>query len=499
MRTFPLLCVACVLVAFQACKKDPNSNSLTQDIDWIYQVDSLLMPYWMMEEAQGVPVGNFPTYRYRDGKKVDPAQFDFTSIPEMVAPFVIVQTDSFKREFLRIKSRQTYAYGVAYHLTGNEAYLKLAKKGVDYLLEHGEYQTGSPVTYWQNGQGFPDLKQRNTQDLAYSLTGLAMYYYLTRDEEVLEAILRVKNYVFENYYEHSNLKEHSKLMMWVLEDDESGNKDSKFLLATLDQINAYALFVTPFLPDSLRTIFKEDVKNLAYSLKDNFYDEKHNLFWGNLNSKIIGESPTDFGHSIKSLWMCYLSGKLVADEVLSSFAKSKALLLLETAYLEDTGSWAEQYVDSSLAVSKGDVWWSHTELDQMAATLSFADTSLYSKYLKQTYSYWEDHMIDHDYKETWLGLDELGLPKFESVPKAIHWKNGFHSLEHALIGYLSTANYHGTEATLFYAFQKEHEPVPQKIRPYYFNADIEKVSRSNFEHGDFDGLSKTKIVFKNLR
>lgn len=499
MRTFPLLYVSCVLVAFQACKKDPNSKNLTQDIDWIYQVDSLLMPYWMTEDAQGTPVGNFPTYRYRNGAVVDPAQFDFASVPEMLAPFVIVQTDSFKREFLRIKSRQTYAYGVAYHLTGNEAYLKLAKKGVDYLLEHGEYQSGSPVTYWQDGEGFPEPKQRNTQDLAYALTGLAMYYYLTRDKQVFDAILKVKNYVFDNYYESSSLHEKSKLMIWVLEDDESGKKDDRFLLATLDQINAYALFVTPFLPDSFRTIFREDVKNLAYSLKDNFYDDKHNLFWGNLNNKVIGESPTDFGHSIKSLWMCYLSGKLVADEALSSFAKTNALKLLETAYLQDTGSWAEMYSDSTLALSKGAVWWSHTELNQMAATLSLADTSLYTKYLKQTYRYWENHMIDHEHKETWLGRDEQGHILFPELPKTLHWKNGFHSLEHALIGYLSTTNYHGKEATLYYAFEKDHEPVPQKIKPYYFNADIEQVSRSNFEHGDFDGLSKTKIVFKNLR
>ena len=46
----------------------------------------------------------------------------------------------------------------------NVCYTKLlrAKKGVDYLLEHGEYQTGSPVTYWQDRHAFPKPKQRNT-------------------------------------------------------------------------------------------------------------------------------------------------------------------------------------------------------------------------------------------------------------------------------------------------------------------------------------------------
>ena len=499
--TFWEIIIITILLTTNSCKKSQEPVPIvkpTHNLDWIYQVDSLLMPYWMMDEAKGSPIGNFSNYRFRDGKILDPNQFDFASIPDILAPFVIVQTDSFKRDFLRIKSRQTYAFGVAYHLTGNEAYLELAKKGVDYLLEHGEYQSGSPITYWKNGQGFPKPKQRNTQDLAYSLTGLTMYYYLTRDEQVLKAILKVKDYVFENYLENSDLKEKTKLMKWVLEDDESGKADDKLLLATLDQINAYSLFITPFLPDSLNTVFKNDVKKLAYSLKDNFYSKEYNMFWGNLNNKRINESPTDFGHSIKSMWMCYLTGKLVEDDVLTDFGKKNALKLLKTAYLKETGSWAEMYTDSTLTLSKGTAWWGHAELDQMAATLSLADTSLYSKYLKQTFSYWEDHMIDHEYKETWLGLDEIGHPKFPDLPKAFHWKNGFHSLEHALIGYLSTSNYNNEQATLYYAFQKGHQPNSNKIQPYYFNADIENISTSDLKGNEFNDLQKTKVVFKNL-
>lgn len=491
-----------ILLTLYTCNKSEKqnlNNNLIHEIDWLYQVDSLIMPYWMMEDAKGNPVGNFPNYRYRDGKVIDPSQFNFNTVPEALAPFVIEQTDSLKRDFLRMKSRQTYAYGVAYHLTGNEIYLHLAKKGVDYLLEHGEYDTGSPVSYWQNGQGFPKPKQRNTQDLAYALTGLTMYYYLTRDEDVLKTILKVKNYVFENYLKNYDIKENTKLMKWVLEDDESGKAEDKMLLATLDQINAYSLFITPFLPDSLITVFKNDVKNLAYSLKDNFYSKEYNMFWGNLNNKTINESPTDFGHSIKSMWMCYLTGKLVEDDSLIDFGKKNALKLLETAYLNDTGSWAEMYADSTLTLSKGTVWWSHAELDQMAASLSLSDTSLYSKYLKQTYPYWEKHMIDHEYKETWLGLDEQGHPKFSDLPKAFHWKNGFHSLEHALIGYLSSTNYYNENATLYYAFEKGSQLESYKIKPYYFTADIEDISTSGFSTEDFINMQKTKVVFKNLR
>ena len=45
-----------------------NTESRAQKINWIYQVDSLLMPFWTMEEALGSPVGNFPNYRLNNGQ-----------------------------------------------------------------------------------------------------------------------------------------------------------------------------------------------------------------------------------------------------------------------------------------------------------------------------------------------------------------------------------------------------------------------------------------------
>ena len=83
--------------------------------------------------------------------------------------------------------------------------------------------------------------------------------------------------------------------------------------------------------------------------------------------------------------MLYTVGEITHETSMTNFAKEKASKLLQTAYLKETGSWADMYIDSSLAISKNKVWWSYAELDQMAATLSFNDTTFYSKYLKQTY------------------------------------------------------------------------------------------------------------------
>ncbi|MFM9157915.1 MAG: hypothetical protein ACKOPK_08335, partial [Dolichospermum sp.] len=63
------------------------------------------------------------------------------------------------REYVRAKSRQVFAYGVAYNLTGNRKYLSYAKAGVDYLRANAlvEYGERGAYTYFdKTGKGQPE-------------------------------------------------------------------------------------------------------------------------------------------------------------------------------------------------------------------------------------------------------------------------------------------------------------------------------------------------------
>ena len=87
-------------------------SALPKGDRWIKHVNEDLLKFWNMKTAIGDPVGNFPTYRCNDGSlysKENPC-------PELKnADPGIVKLD---REYTRAKSRQVYAYGIAFHLTG---------------------------------------------------------------------------------------------------------------------------------------------------------------------------------------------------------------------------------------------------------------------------------------------------------------------------------------------------------------------------------------------
>ncbi|MBC7974178.1 MAG: N-acylglucosamine 2-epimerase, partial [Myxococcales bacterium] len=285
---------------------------------WRHHVVDEILPFWVTPDALGTPVGNFPTFRCNDGTAFHPEAPcpELTELPAWIASEI-------GRDYTRMKSRQTYLYGVAFHITGDERYLTYARAGVTWLREHAyDRATGSAVTYWADGQPGPPPDQRTTQDLAYAQVGLAFYYYLTRDPEVLADLHRLERHVMTRYWMPSPA---GGLLRWVLADgDKPGEAARLELVSQLDQINAYLLLVAPLIEDPARArTWRGDLVQLARVVERQFFAPEHGMFWGTIHDpaqRTLGSRHTDFGHSMKSLWMLYLAGDATGERALADFA-----------------------------------------------------------------------------------------------------------------------------------------------------------------------------------
>lgn len=107
-----------LLICLSSCAElTENSKSVSANkIDWKYHVDSLLMPFWMSADALGETAGNYPAYRYSNGKAIDPTKLDYEILNPDYHQFYMANTDSLRRDFVRVKSRQIYGYCIAYHM-----------------------------------------------------------------------------------------------------------------------------------------------------------------------------------------------------------------------------------------------------------------------------------------------------------------------------------------------------------------------------------------------
>ena len=464
---------------------------------WLAHLNDELLPFWTMPEALGTPLGNFPTYRCNDGSLVNPAD----PCPEIrnADPEIV----KLSRDYVRSKSRQTFAYGVAYHLTGEEKYLLYARAGAEWLIANAIDRKGGGAWSWfENGRGAPAVARRTSQDLAYAVTGIAFLHYLTHDPRYLDIVVDLKKHIFETYYDRE-----WDLLRWVREANEDGDQpDQKELVSQLDQVYGYLLWSTLAVGDSrLRTEWEQDLKRLSYAMREQFYGDTYGLYWGSVTrteSRDLGTGHTDFGHSIKTLWLTYRVGLLTGDAGLVEFAKPRMYDIIRRAYLPETGSWARGFKpvapDSPIWTLDHDKeWWSLAELDQTTATLALVDPG-FSAILGRTYDSWFKYMVDHRHGEIWHMVSAADNKPDLSIPKQHSWKNAFHSFEHALIGYLTTQQLHGKPIVLHYAFARK--PAPGTVQPYLYFATLEKQKAgAPFKDPALRRYKPAEVTFTSLR
>lgn len=456
---------------------------------WLTHAQQGLAPYWMMESAQGNPVGNFPTFRCDNGQVLE-----ITKVcPELNKIWI---TPHFGREYTRMKSRQTYAYGVLYHLTGDPQALQLANAGAEYLINHlQDKEHGGFISFTENGKAGLEWQQRTSQDQAYALVGLAMYYYLTRDPRVEKVLINQQRFIFDQYRLESG-----QGLAWVLEDGDGESAKQRELVAQLDQINGYLLLVTPLLPEPYKSRWLADLSWLTEVMLTHYHNQKEQRFYGAIHHPSVMTQQAkhnDFGHTIKAYWMTYLTGVLLQRDDWQQLAKQGMQYIIEQAqyvpnytdiktfFSEMTEQqWQANPIKTwrSRPLSNGISSWEWAELDQAAMTLSLLEGKT-KPVLLSTASAFMQVWVDEQYGG--VGLN----PK---STKAFHWGNGYHQFEHALVGYLTAQQMNQQPATLYFAIDSNEQGL---LSPYYFQGQVESKQVLTA----VNGLPRLRVEFTSIK
>jgi mannose/cellobiose epimerase-like protein (N-acyl-D-glucosamine 2-epimerase family) len=468
-----LLAIATVLPAWA-------QQSVPQGTRWLNHLNNDLLPFWNTEAAFGKPPGAFPSIRCDNGTLYDERK----PCPEVGA------NRPPNERYLVALSRQSYGYGVAFHLTGQRVYLDAMKAGIDFIRRNAVDHVNGGMATTQNLSNDvwgPAPGLRTPQQLAYGLLGLAFYYYLTRDPDVLQDVMMVKNYIFEKYTIPGGA------LQWQLSSKEGANREDKQLVAQLDQLNTYLVLLTPMLPDPVQSEWKDSLLRLSRVMMDQFYSPSDKLFFRAANQpadRILATTPTDFGHNAKALWMIRWTGLLTDHTDLVDFAQDNAEALLARAYITDCGCWAGGVQPGGI-LDLDKHWWMYAELDQLAGTLALND-SKYLQYLRRVYDYWFGHFVDTEFGEVWNSVDGRTHLPVRKLPKQWEWKNAYHSFEHALVGYIVAQALNDKPVTLYYALP--NDDTAKSAQPYYYSGNAIGVEVET----NGQGQRTQKLTFSNV-
>lgn len=450
---------------------------------WLDHLECDLMKFWSKPSVRDMSKGLWRSFFTDDGTPLPGLDQSNQWPPELRQAITKDEKGNYASEsgellegpdgnadynFVRAHSRQVFAYGIAFHMTGKREYFDLCRQGAEALVKlvgsDGSMYTRQELA---TGRWVSDKESRTSQDLAYGMTGIGFYYYLTHDPEYLEKILALKNHIFSEYYHPGK-----DLVTWLPYKNES-KRQSIELVSHLDQLYAYMLWLSPALPPEHKRQFIRDMDMLTGIMLEHFYSSVYGTFWGDCNERrihMLGTDHTDFGHSVKAMWVIHQVGMWSENPYYMIFARERIHSILEDAFDPDTGSWNRRILPDG-TFDRDKEWWSLAELDQAASLLALKDPS-YLQYLNHTYPFWFKNMVDNKNGEIWHVLDGDSLEPKRIFPKCHCWKTSLHSFEHALFSHITSSQILRRPVTLHYAFDSLSEVRHQTVTPYLFKGYI---------------------------
>jgi mannose/cellobiose epimerase-like protein (N-acyl-D-glucosamine 2-epimerase family) len=399
---------------------------------WVDHVVDDMLPFWSTPDALGDPIGAFPGRRCNDGTLSDPA----APCPEGG----LSTTDKPSRRPVA-QSRQIFAYGAAFHMTGDSQWLDLARAGTDNLFDTFlDPATGAFGRRYDAATDALIAEPRNIQTEVYGLLGPTFLYDLTHDPALHAQIRSVDRSLQADHW----------LGGGAFSSLPGETVPANRIVGSLDPLNTYLHMLARIAPEPEpepdRQGYVDQAGEIATYLRGAYWSDARGPFRVRNSDR---DGVVDHGHSSKALLFIAQAAALSGDDVLAQWARDKAPAVFDQAFVAASGSWARDTGGDETATC-----WISAELDQLMAALSLTDAGLRDR-LAQTQAFWLQNFVDETYGGIWPMADPVTRLPIAGLAKHQEWKAGFHAFEHALISSLTAGEIADGESVLFFAQAEE--------------------------------------------
>ena len=333
-----------------------------------------------------------------------------------------------------LNARILWAFSAASRVLHSTPYRLLAYRAYDYFMHHFIDRESGGV-YWSiHADGTPLDTRKQTFAIAYAIYGLTEYVRLTKNQEALNAAIRLFNdleahaYKFENekmskckngYLEALTRDWQPISDMRLSEQDENAAFTMNTHLHVLEAYtNLYRVYKDPRVARQLRLlidIFANRIFDPATGHLMLFFDEN----WSSLPCG-EGQGGVSFspGHDIEAAWLLHEALEVLGDPI----------LLQET--LPVCQQLAQAAEDGILNESQ---WWCYAEavvgyIDQWKLNQKDlpVEAAINLEMAEVAWDYIQSHLIDREHGEWYWAILPDGTPD-TSNDKAGFWKCPYHN------------------------------------------------------------------------
>ncbi|MEA1896362.1 MAG: AGE family epimerase/isomerase [Bacteroidota bacterium] len=377
---------------------------------WKNQALSEILPFWTKYSLDTID-GAFITHLDRSWNQINGTE----KYPSMI-------------------SRHVFSYSVAYLFTGEEKYLKIASDAVDFLLEHAwDKEYGG----WYNcldKQGNPIDTTKGSFVQFYTNTGLALYYLVTHDKNVLEHI-EISNEIAETKRRDSI----NGGFFNLLNRDLSVKSYEKSFSSEVVPVSSYMLYLYLATRDDKYLHQAERIMMMALNkMKDpetNWILESFDKDWNYEIRTDNLENEINVGHNQEVVWMFYRLYLLTGKKEYLDLTK----IITEKIYkwgFGDNGVWYTSVGRTNPSFHNDFSYWWIQAYGNMFDLFRYKLTGdkEYLDHFKKGADFWNQYFIDKKYGDTYVGVFLDG--KIKDDKKAGKYKTSYHTMEYCLLTYL---------------------------------------------------------------
>ena len=468
-----------ILFFSSSCKENAGRSPDKQYLDgefWRQQGLTQIIPFWE-SHVRDTAHGAFYLYLSREGTPQPP----WDKYPAMI-------------------SRQVFGFTAAYLLSGDEKYLTIADEGVDYLLTNTwDHQFGGWFDLLDQS-GSPKVTTKSVFNQLYTNTGLALYYFATRDENVLayikESIRIQKTYAFD--------KNDGGYFMVLSRDlnvsDSSKGKHSHFGYTSSLLINMMMITRDKEIQDFAEELMEISLTQMTDSTYGWFlgypgpFDAKWNLKPTIVKNKEVISAGAQLTSCLSLLRLFEITGK----EIYRTKGIDLGERLLRTAWDSTRGGWFDlierlppHMQQDTTSVS----WWIQSYgLYLQLHLYHITGEKRYLQSYEKMASFWNNYFVDKEFGGIFLSVSPTGIQL--STDKAVGSKSSYHEMENALLNYLYLNLYVNNKPVTLY-FHIRNSSAQSK----YFvsivedpSVQINSVKINGVLSTDFDAVERFVVV-----
>ncbi|MEN6455056.1 MAG: AGE family epimerase/isomerase, partial [Prolixibacteraceae bacterium] len=328
-------------------------------------------------------------------------------------------------------SRHVFSYAAAYLLSGDKKYLDIARETKDFLIDHAWDKDYGGWFDVLDREGSPLEKTKSLFTQAYAITGLAMYYFVTHDHDVLHYVEQSNILLEKKAWDHVNGGYFNRMTReWEVLDDR------KTLASQLAPVSGYILYL--YLSTREQKYLDQIIKIMDVVRSRSVCDEcgwaleTFDKDWNDVPGK---PDKVNIGHNLEIAWVLKRLWLLTNDQSYSHPIAALGQNLRQYGFSGKTGFWFTHIEKAEPEAHDDFTYWWVQAYGNMYNLCSFRTSGkeVFLSDFEEGGRFWDSCFMDRKSGDTFFSVFQSG--EIKDSTKANPFKASYHSMEHCLLNF----------------------------------------------------------------